>query len=100
MLHTRIRTNCSSLNFYLYRKNIIQNKYCTCGEVEDTQHFFFICPQYNAIRQVMLDMISRYIVPTLDVLLFGETTINDRSNSEIFDAVQKFIIHTKRFENH
>ena len=100
MLHTRIRTNCSSLNFYLYRKNIIQNKYCTCGEVEDTQHFFFICPQYNAIRQVMLDMISRYIVPTLDILLFGETTLNDRSNSEIFDAVQKFIIHTKRFDNH
>ena len=100
MLHTRIRTNCSSLNFYLYRKNIIQNKYCTCGEVEDTQHFFFICPQYNVIRQVMLDMISRYIVPTLDILLFGETTLNDRSNSEIFDAVQKFIIHTKRFDNH
>ena len=100
ILHTRIRTNCSSLNFYLYRKNIIQNKYCTCGEVEDTQHFFFICPQYNAIRQVMLDMISRYIVPTLDILLFGETTLNDRSNSEIFDAVQKFIIHTKRFDNH
>ena len=45
-------------------------------------------------------MISRYIVPTLDILLFGETTLNDRSNSEIFDAVQKFIIHTKRFDNH
>ena len=48
----------------------------------------------------MLDMTSRYIVPTLDVLLFGETTLNDRSNGEIFDAVQKFIIHTKRFDNH
>ena len=52
------------------------------------------------ILHLMLDMISRYIVPTLDVSRFGGTTLNDRSNSEIFDAVQKFIIHTKRFDNH
>ena len=41
ILHARIRTNCSSLNFSLFRNNIIHNKICICDEIEDSCHFFF-----------------------------------------------------------
>ena len=41
ILHTRLRTNCSSLNLDLFVKNISDSPMCTCGSVEDTQHYFF-----------------------------------------------------------
>ena len=42
ILHARLRTNCSYLNYNLFSKNIVQNKLCDCTEIEDTQHFFSI----------------------------------------------------------
>ena len=37
--HVRLRTNCSSLNQYIFSKNIIDSPLCVCGAVEDTSHF-------------------------------------------------------------
>ena len=39
ILHTRLRTECSTLKFHLYRRNLIPEPYCTCGAVENTSHF-------------------------------------------------------------
>ena len=39
--HTRIRLECSSLNAYLYRKNIVPEPTCKCGGFESSYHFFF-----------------------------------------------------------
>ena len=55
ILHARIRTNCSSLHYTLFSKNIIQDKFCTCGEIEDVQHFLFSCARFTAQRQIMLN---------------------------------------------
>ena len=41
ILHTRILTNCSSLNLDLFLKNVTELQLCRCGSIEDAQHFFF-----------------------------------------------------------
>ena len=41
ILHTRLRTGCSSLNLDLFLKNITDSPLCNCGSIEDAQHFFF-----------------------------------------------------------
>ena len=40
ILHTRLRTNCSSLNLDLFLRNISDSPLCQCGSVENAQHFF------------------------------------------------------------
>ena len=50
ILHTRIRTKCSSLNHHLFQKNIVQSPLCQCGEVESSFHYFFRCRLYHRIR--------------------------------------------------
>ena len=40
LYHTRLRLECSSLNYHLYQKNLIDNPYCTCGQLESSTHFF------------------------------------------------------------
>ena len=99
ILHARIRTNCSSLHYTLFSKNIIQDKFCTCGEIEDVQHFLFSCARFTAQRQIMLEKVQRHCVPTLNVLLYGERSLNSNTNCIIFKAVQEIITHSKRFEN-
>ena len=96
MLHVRLRTNCSCLNYTLFSKNIIQNKFCDCGQIEDTQHFLFHCARNTAQRQIMIEEVQRNCVPTLDILLFGDISLKNHTNCTIFEAVQKFITHSKR----
>ena len=40
ILHTRLRTNCSVLNYDLYMKNIIDSPLCRCNNIETAKHFF------------------------------------------------------------
>ena len=94
---TRLRLNCSSLNQHLFHKNIIDNPHCECGAVEDTQHFFLRCNLYRNLRQELLNKISTFCQPTLDVILYGSSHIPVEENTQIFLAVQNFIIKTKRF---
>ena len=47
ILHTRLRTNCSSLNLDLFLKGITDSPMCRCGSIENSQHFFFHCPYYH-----------------------------------------------------
>ena len=87
ILHARIRTNCSSLHYTLFSKNIIQDKFCTCGEIEDVQHFLFSRARFTAQRQIMLEKVQRHCVPTLNVLLYGERSLTSNTNCTIFKAV-------------
>ena len=42
ILHTTLRTDCSSLNYDIYSKNIIESPLCNCrcGDTENADHFF------------------------------------------------------------
>ena len=47
ILHTRLQTGCSSLNYDLYSKNNIESPVCNyrCGVIEKA-HYFFYMPLY------------------------------------------------------
>ena len=96
--HTRLRTNCSSLNQHLHSKNIIGNPLCACDRVETANHFLLECPQYIQARRDMITTLSTFCVPSLNNLLYGVTTLNNHHNNLIFQLVQKFISDSKRFK--
>ena len=98
ILHTRLRTNCSSLNLDLFVKNISDSSMCLCGNVEDTQHYFFHCIHFRQQRTVLINEISRYYNPSLTLLLHGDQTLSFETNVIIFQAVHKYICNTQRFE--
>ena len=54
ILQGRIRMECSSLNFHLYRKNIVLTPTCQCGGFESPCHFSFQCLRYAAARNRFL----------------------------------------------
>lgn len=95
ILHARLRLDCSSLNGHLYSKNIIDNPLCPCGQFESPYHFFFKCHRYSNVRRTYLSD----ILPNFDVseLLFGKQTLSNAENETLFEKVQNFIIHSKRF---
>ena len=97
ILHTRLRTNCSSLNLDLFIKNVSDSPMCSCGSVEDTQHYFFHCVNFRQQRTELINEISRYYNPSLKLLLYGDQTLSFETNVYIFQAVHKYICNTKRF---
>ena len=50
VLHTRLRTKCSSLNDDLFQKRITDSPLCLCGNLENTDHYFMHCPLYGEQR--------------------------------------------------
>ena len=60
ILHTRLRTKCSSLNSDLYSKNITESPFCRCGQVENSHHYLLCCPFYTAQRNEIFNAVSEY----------------------------------------
>ena len=64
-LHTRLRTNCSVLDYDLYLPNIIDSPLCRCNTIESVKHFFLDCPIYNNQRVTLMQTVSRFCAITL-----------------------------------
>ena len=94
--HTRLRLNCSSLHYDLSRKNIIDHPYCSCGDIETSNHFLTECANYAIQRQLYLSNLPCPMI--LNDLLFGSDRLTLRENCIIFSKVQEFIVASKRFE--
>ena len=97
IMHTRRRTECSSLNYYLYRRNLIPSPNCVCGALESNNHFLLRCPRYDEIRVDMVNTVIRYTNVTVDTLLHGNINLTTDANQEIFKAVHKYVRQSKRF---
>ena len=95
--HLRLRTNCSSLNFHLYSKNLAESPNCVCGVVESAKHFRLECPKFQQMRLDMMNIISTISEPRLNTLLYGDKKLDNHANEVIFLTVQQFISQTKRF---
>ena len=93
IMHTRLRTECGSLNYYMYLhwRNLIPSPNCACGAVENNTHFLLRCPRYDEIR---VDMINTVTAVTL---LHGNLNLSIDANQEIFKAVHKYICQSKWF---
>ena len=63
--HARLRTACSPLRRHLHSKNIIDSPYCTCGDIEDTHYFLFICHQFTDLRRDLINSVSDICQPDL-----------------------------------
>lgn len=97
--HTRLRTECSALNHHLFSKSIIASSLCFCGDIETTKHYLLECPRYVQLRTTMINNVSTICIPSLSSLLFGDETLDDIANQNIFIAVQRYISETKRFDH-
>lgn len=102
ILHTRLRTECSSLNHHLFRRNLVPSPNCICGETESNNHFLLSCPRYNLIRQDMLNSIQLKLPNnfpiTTHLLLTGDNdALSVEENTLIFAEIHKYIRKTKRF---
>ena len=95
ILHARLRLDCSSLNYDLYRKSIINEPTCACGEVETTKHFFLSCPVYDELRHSLFSNLPCPL--TLTNLLYGSEHLTTELNTDLFLQVQKYIVASKRF---
>ena len=73
------------------------------GSLEDNNHFLLICPKFNNFRFILLDSIQTLIPNNNNIdinivlLLHGNRSFSYDLNTEIFQAVHKFIIDTHRF---
>ena len=91
VLHTRLRTECSSLNQHLHKRNLVCSPYCIYGQVESSTHYLLTCPRYTRMLNEMVTLISQItnLTITIDVLLFGTDEVSDEVNTTIFKAVHK-----------
>ena len=96
--HSRLRTNCSSLNQCLYSKHIIASPLCDCGVIEDIPHYLLECILSSNLRQKMIDTVSLFCDPTLNTLLYVNNELKNAKNEWVFLTVQTFQIRSKRFE--
>lgn len=91
VLHARIRNNCSNLNSDLYNNHLTDNPTCSCNNgIEDANHFFLICSNYNVQRFLLLRVLQNFDV-NIDLLLFGNRSLTIADNQLIFKCVHHFI---------
>ena len=95
ILHSRIRTYCNSLDFFL--EKITESPLCRCGSIGKAQHFFFHCRYYEAQRREQMIAFSPYLNPSLKLLLNGDSNLSPEINSIIILKVHRYIIDTHRF---
>ena len=101
VLHARIRNNCSNLLSDLYINHLSPNPTCSCSEeVEDADHYFFNCPNYNNETDALLRAPRDFYPLNIYTLLFGDENLTAEENTIIFTAVvHTFIKDTRRFTN-
>ena len=94
--HTRLRMECSALQQHLFKKSLVESPLCTCGISETSKHFLLDCQNYHQIRNRTL---SDFLHLPTKSLLFGDPRLTEEENTNIFEAVHKFITQTGRFDN-
>jgi hypothetical protein len=103
VMHARMRIGCSLLNYDLhFNLHVIQNPNCICTMAvnETAKHYFTLCPRYYAPRvELYANLFNIPNLPPISIrlLLHGDPSLPDHSNSLIFKLVHHFILQTNRF---
>ena len=100
ILHTRLRTECSSLNQHLFRRGLVPSPTCMCGDIESNEHFLMRCSRYSQIRGDLLNALRDFIIPATPIkhnFFYSNCELSVENNISLFKEVQKFIIKLKRF---
>jgi hypothetical protein len=100
VLYARLRRNCSSLKYDLFRSNIITNSRCVCGYIrEDASHFLLNCRLYIEQRTILFNFLHHHHNFRKDIgtLLFGDSQKDQAQNILQSNAVQTFIKNSRQF---
>ena len=101
ILLTQFRRSATFLNYDLWRFNIILDPSCRCGaQQEDSTHFFFDCPIYNDLRDILINELNWLPVElnlNLKLLTSGDKSLTNEQNEEIFKTVFDYLKNSKRF---
>ena len=82
-----MRMHCSQLKGDIYRNNISNNRYCTCGDEETVFHFFFECRNYTNARDIHVNETVYITNLTVMKILNGEDQLSTHDNTKIHEAV-------------
>ena len=99
ILHARLRTKCSSLNYDLFLKHITESPLCRCGAIENTDHYLMTCRLYRDQRAELINTLSQQTPVTLHILLYGNSMLSLQAKIIIFEAVRKYINDTKHTDS-
>jgi hypothetical protein len=86
------------LNADLFRVHLANDPGCICGcAFEDAIHFILECCLYKETREELKLRLVFLHELKIDVLLFGDDTLIEMQNLQMFKSVQLYIKRTKRF---
>jgi hypothetical protein len=86
------------LNADLFRVHLVNDPGCICGcTFEDAIHFILECCLYTEAREELKLRLVFLHELKIEVLLFGDDTLTEMQNLQIFKSVQLYIKRTKRF---
>ena len=94
IIHTKLRHKCIR-HYDLYKRNISDTPFCSCGHNEDVYHFFFVCKNYYNARNNMFNQLFMLDLVNIDTnLLFcGDVHLPLQTNINIFSIVHLYQIH-------
>lgn len=92
---TKLRLEDSPLKQHLFKKNLAENPFCLCGQIESTYHYLLQCPLYHNIRQATINTLPYNII--VNLLLYGDSELSMEQNCQIVSQVYNFISRSKRF---
>ena len=74
----------STYSDYLqYIENIVDSTSWTCGDIEDTHHFLFVCYLFTYLRRDLINSVSDICQPNLNVLLCGDLSLSLDQHADI-----------------
>ena len=85
-------------SFGVYLGYSIHTHFIICGWViEDAIHFFLECCLYVEAREQLTNNLQFLDSLLIETLLFGDDSLSEEQNAQIFKSVQLYIKQTKRF---
>ena len=88
------------MNDNLFINHLRDNPLCNwCNVIEDGGHYFFYCNNYNNERRVLFEIARDFQPLNINVLLFGNGTLDNTLNSSLFREVHDYMKSTKLFDN-
>ena len=98
IIHAQLRLQCSNLKAHLVSLHVDNDPRCHCNlDIEDNSHFLIHCPLSNIQRQRLQDIVQQFSRFELDVLLFGDDSLQLNENMIIFSAVHAYPKDSGRF---
>ena len=105
----RIRVGLNHLREDKFKHSFqdVLNPICSCGSnIETSCHYLISCPIFDAgqntllnnIRQIAPGILKLNLSQITYVLLYGNYSLKNETNTEILNSTMNYILSTKRFE--